>query len=353
MLTLQAQISQPAPAVPPAVPGPLLPRHQAGRSPSSCSARPFLFSLRAPVARRQPHLGLPARRGHRACSSPTSSRTSACSTGRLQRLFSGAAHPARRPSASIANLSRSGITSSARALLSYDTRDNRLFPTKGRFNTLSAEIADPFLGSQNVFTRYEAAPRFYYPIWGPFVLRAQRRGRPRRQPRSAGRADLRALLPRRHQRRARLLAVLARARRSGRRRPGAGLGAAQFQHRRQHAGHRQRRDRVPDLRQGRHPRRHLLRRRQRLQPRGPVLQARAVRRRRQHEPLQLARSTSTPTAPAGASASAGSRRSARCASSGASRSSRSPARSPSSSSSRSATSSSIRVKQPDGQKETT
>jgi len=72
---------------------------------------------------------------------------------------------------SIANLLRSGITSSGKALLSYDSRDNRLFPTRGWYNTISAEIADPYTLSENVFTRYEAVARAFYPLWGPFVLR--------------------------------------------------------------------------------------------------------------------------------------------------------------------------------------
>jgi outer membrane protein insertion porin family len=92
------------------------------------------------------------------------------STGSFNGIFSSSSiQPT--PIGSIANLTRSGITSSARALLSYDSRDNRMFPTKGWYNTLSGEIADQFLGSQNVFTRYEAVGRAYYPIWGPFVLR--------------------------------------------------------------------------------------------------------------------------------------------------------------------------------------
>jgi outer membrane protein insertion porin family len=72
---------------------------------------------------------------------------------------------------SIANLLRSGITSSGKAVLSYDSRDNRLFPTRGWYNTISAEVADPYTLSQNVFTRYEATARAFYPLWGPFVLR--------------------------------------------------------------------------------------------------------------------------------------------------------------------------------------
>jgi len=96
------------------------------------------------------------------------------STSGFSTLFSGAAiQPV--SVGSIANLLRSGITSSGRALLSYDSRDNRMFPTKGWYNTISGEVADsypPFF-SENVFTRYEGVARFFYPIWGPFVLRVK------------------------------------------------------------------------------------------------------------------------------------------------------------------------------------
>ncbi len=92
------------------------------------------------------------------------------STSGFRGLFSGATvQPA--SVGSIANLLRSGVTSSTRALLSYDSRDNRMFPTRGWYNTLSGEIADHFLASENVFTRYEGVARFFQPIWGPFILR--------------------------------------------------------------------------------------------------------------------------------------------------------------------------------------
>jgi outer membrane protein insertion porin family len=76
----------------------------------------------------------------------------------------------------VANLTRSGITSAGQALLSYDSRDNRMFPTRGWYNTISGEVADTFLLSQNIFTRYEAVARYFYPIWGPFVFRAKLEG---------------------------------------------------------------------------------------------------------------------------------------------------------------------------------
>jgi len=71
---------------------------------------------------------------------------------------------------SVANLFRGGITSSVRASLSYDTRDNRLFPRNGLYDNLYVEVADKFTGSENVFVRYGGFARFYKPIWGPFVL---------------------------------------------------------------------------------------------------------------------------------------------------------------------------------------
>lgn len=71
----------------------------------------------------------------------------------------------------LANLFTSGVTSSVRLSIQWDTRDNRLFPTKGMFHSAWAEFASPYTGSQNVFNRYGAFARFYYPLWGPFVFK--------------------------------------------------------------------------------------------------------------------------------------------------------------------------------------
>jgi outer membrane protein insertion porin family len=86
-------------------------------------------------------------------------------------LFSGSSRLTIPRSAVIYNLQSSGITSSLRASLSYDTRDNRLFPSRGSFEDISVEVADRVLGSQNVFARYSAFARYYQPIWGPFLLK--------------------------------------------------------------------------------------------------------------------------------------------------------------------------------------
>jgi outer membrane protein insertion porin family len=69
------------------------------------------------------------------------------------------------------NLFTDGFTSSLRPALTYDTRDNRLFPTSGVYLQGSAEFAPSFLGSENEFLRYRATARFYYPIGAGFVIK--------------------------------------------------------------------------------------------------------------------------------------------------------------------------------------
>ncbi len=73
--------------------------------------------------------------------------------------------------ASVANLFRGGITSSLRASLSWDSRNNRLFPTAGWYDTVFAEIAHKYTGSENHFIRYGGFIRHYHPLFGPFVLK--------------------------------------------------------------------------------------------------------------------------------------------------------------------------------------
>ena len=66
-------------------------------------------------------------------------------------------------------------TSSLRGTMSYDSRDNRLFPSDGYYALLRAEWATPYLLSENVFTRLTAQTQAYWPIkWG-LVLRANMR----------------------------------------------------------------------------------------------------------------------------------------------------------------------------------
>ncbi|HXU72996.1 MAG TPA: outer membrane protein assembly factor BamA [Polyangia bacterium] len=74
-------------------------------------------------------------------------------------------------SGTVSNLFRSGITSSVRLSINYDTRDDRLFPKHGMFHSLAVEVADPLIASQAVFERVSGWARFYHPIWGPFIFR--------------------------------------------------------------------------------------------------------------------------------------------------------------------------------------
>jgi outer membrane protein insertion porin family len=71
----------------------------------------------------------------------------------------------------VANLYRGGVTSSVRGSLTYDSRDNRLFPTRGWYDNAFIEVADVFTASENIFVRYGGFARFYRPIYGPFILK--------------------------------------------------------------------------------------------------------------------------------------------------------------------------------------
>lgn len=77
----------------------------------------------------------------------------------------------RRTDIEIQKLRQQGLTSSMRATLSYDTRDNRLFPTSGQFTTLSLEYASKIFGSENEFLRTIGRTRWYIPMFWDFVLR--------------------------------------------------------------------------------------------------------------------------------------------------------------------------------------
>ncbi|HEY6555851.1 MAG TPA: outer membrane protein assembly factor BamA [Polyangiaceae bacterium] len=71
----------------------------------------------------------------------------------------------------LANLFNAGLTSSLRPALTYDNRDNRLFPTSGIYLRGSSEWATSYLGSENQFLRHRFVGRFYYPIGAGFVLK--------------------------------------------------------------------------------------------------------------------------------------------------------------------------------------
>ena len=53
------------------------------------------------------------------------------------------------------------------ASITYDTRDNRLFPSNGQYHRLHAELADSVFGSELEFLRTQLIARKYQPIvWG-------------------------------------------------------------------------------------------------------------------------------------------------------------------------------------------
>jgi outer membrane protein insertion porin family len=93
----------------------------------------------------------------------------------------------------LANLFNSGRVVSLRPTLTYDTRDNRLFPTSGMFLQVSTELASDFYGSQFNYLRHRVTGRFYYPLGGGtgkpgsgFVLKLNTEGGLITSPDSAG-----------------------------------------------------------------------------------------------------------------------------------------------------------------------
>jgi outer membrane protein insertion porin family len=78
------------------------------------------------------------------------------------------------------NRYRNGTTSSVRGSIQVDKRDNRLFPTRGLYASVSAEVAPPMLAPSfvfgekvNLFRRYAADLRFYHPVVLGIVFRSK------------------------------------------------------------------------------------------------------------------------------------------------------------------------------------
>ncbi len=71
----------------------------------------------------------------------------------------------------IASLFASGLTSALKATLSYDSRDDRMFPNTGWYITTTGEYALPALGSDNEFLRVVARVRRYVPLPAEAVLK--------------------------------------------------------------------------------------------------------------------------------------------------------------------------------------
>ncbi len=66
----------------------------------------------------------------------------------------------------LANLFNSGRVFSLRPSITYDTRDNRLFPTSGIYLQASTELASSVFGSEFNYLRHRFTGRFYYPLGG-------------------------------------------------------------------------------------------------------------------------------------------------------------------------------------------
>ena len=66
----------------------------------------------------------------------------------------------------LANLFNSGRVVSLRPSITYDTRDNRLFPTSGIYLQASTELASEGFGSEFNYLRHRFTGRFYYPLGG-------------------------------------------------------------------------------------------------------------------------------------------------------------------------------------------
>lgn len=76
----------------------------------------------------------------------------------------------------LSNLFNDGVSSSLRPALTYDTRNNQLFPSSGIYLQGSTEFASTAFGSDNEFIRYKGTARFYYPIMDSVVLKLNMEG---------------------------------------------------------------------------------------------------------------------------------------------------------------------------------
>jgi outer membrane protein insertion porin family len=86
------------------------------------------------------------------------------STSTTSTFFGTAAAVSVFDRAPLANLFNDGLTSSIRPALTFDTRNNQLFPSSGVYLQGSVEVASSYLASQNEFFRYRLTGRYYYPI---------------------------------------------------------------------------------------------------------------------------------------------------------------------------------------------
>jgi len=71
------------------------------------------------------------------------------------------------------NFNQSGLMSSIRADFMHDSRNDRMIPTNGHYNTVSVEISDKYIGSSFNFIELSANSRSYYSPGAGIILKGQ------------------------------------------------------------------------------------------------------------------------------------------------------------------------------------
>lgn len=71
----------------------------------------------------------------------------------------------------LANLFQSGRTSSVKGSIAYDTRNNRIFPSRGTLVGGTVEHAAEYTGSTNLFTRLSGYGRAYFPFLDNWIFK--------------------------------------------------------------------------------------------------------------------------------------------------------------------------------------
>ncbi len=76
--------------------------------------------------------------------------------------------------AALHNLNRDGLNSKVNGSISYDTRDNRLFPTRGQYHSFGLEVSDPAIGADSdmAFQRLSLDMRYFHPLFWTMVFKA-------------------------------------------------------------------------------------------------------------------------------------------------------------------------------------
>ncbi|MEE2959853.1 MAG: outer membrane protein assembly factor BamA [Myxococcota bacterium] len=79
----------------------------------------------------------------------------------------------RAPQAALFNLNRDGLSSALSGTLSYDTRNNRLFPSGGQYHRFNVEWSDGILGSDAgmEFTKMNLTARYYHNLFWSLVFK--------------------------------------------------------------------------------------------------------------------------------------------------------------------------------------